>query len=591
MSMRHLGKACAYVVATTAVAACGAGDPGVPDRLVGFLSVHGTVANPDALRRAHEGLFDVQKRETELLVPIDWRMDPHSDRSWRFWLHSWTFLEPVLLAAAEGDTEALELGVRIAVDWVENNVRGAEGISEFAWYDMAVGARAACLGFLARVTSLDGHFAEEHSALLRSAVEHGEWLAADGNYVQAHNHGLYEDAGLALLCMQLPEMPLAGAWYRKARARFVQNVGATVQMGEGFHLEHSPAYHVMILELIKRMAAAARFDDSEIEQAVRKMRERTAWLVLPDGCYAQFGDTDLEAGPEWLDGIAPPEGLLFARSTGLAAVAAGDERLLAVSWYHLRGHKHSDELSFVWFLEDHRFLVDAGRYGYYYTEPGRKYAESSRAHNVLTRADMEFTFRGQKPYGSGLSGAGEIEGWTVIVGHNPLLAPQGLQHRRAWIYRPGTCLFVCDFVDNQAPERPEIRRRFHFGPDVEISETEGGSWRCVGRDGPLAVFHDLTVGGSKGRAVRGQQEPEVQGFTFPANRSWQANWCLELDAPAETEVLVGAFVVGDDVRRPQVEVTRGGSGSFVFVAAGVEPELRLEVGSPDASGRLDLRVR
>ena len=51
---------------------------------------------------------------------------------------------------------------------------------------------------------------------------------------------------------------------------------------------------------------------------------------------------------------------------GVAAVAAEGERLVAHAWYHGLGHKHSDELSFVWFARGARLLVDAGRYGYYY---------------------------------------------------------------------------------------------------------------------------------------------------------------------------------------------------------------------------------
>ena len=472
------------------LAACGPVDPPVPARTAEFSSLHGSKPDAVSVADAKRGWFTVRGRKTELLVPIDWRMDPHDDRSWRFWLHSWTFLESTLYAAAAGDQEAMRICIDIALDWIENNGQGEQGVSEFAWYDMAVGARAACLGFLVRAAR-DGAASAEYAAmLLQSAIEHGEWLADDDHYAAAHNHGLFADGGLALLCLQLPELAEARAWHAHAKRRFAGNVAATVSEVDALHLEHSPAYHTMITGLVDRIGAGAGFGDVRLSDLVSRMRARTPWLVLPDGKYAQLGDTHLINAPAWVADHPEPEGLWFARLAGLAAVATPGERLLAVAWYHVRGHKHADELSFVWYARGTRLLVDAGCYGYYYDEPGRKYAESSRSHNVLTRADREFSFRGQPAYGSGLLGAGSGAGWYAIIGHNPLFAAQEVAHRRLWLFRPGELLYVVDLVENRADERPQLRRRFHFGPEVEASHLGDSTWRLAVGDrgvGPPAT--------------------------------------------------------------------------------------------------------
>jgi len=51
-----------------------------------------------------EGYFSVRGRPTELKPPVDWRMDPIENRSWRAWLHTMRFLAvPLLAYEQEGD--------------------------------------------------------------------------------------------------------------------------------------------------------------------------------------------------------------------------------------------------------------------------------------------------------------------------------------------------------------------------------------------------------------------------------------------------------------------------------------------------------
>jgi len=321
------------------------------------------------------------------------------------------------------------------------------------------------------------------------------------------------------------------------------------------------------------------------------MRARTPWLVLPDGKYAQLGDTHLINAPAWVADHPEPEGLWFARLAGLAAVATPGERLLAVAWYHVRGHKHADELSFVWYARGTRLLVDAGCYGYYYDEPGRKYAESSRSHNVLTRADREFSFRGQPAYGSGLLGAGSGAGWYAIIGHNPLLAAQEVAHRRLWLFRPGELLYVVDLVENRADERPQLRRRFHFGPEVEASHLGDSTWRLAVGDRVVGRMCELSGEGVTFRAVRGQREPEPLGVTFPSTRTWSENWTLELDSPADLPVLVVAFALGEAPAQPSLQWVENADRTFDVALGDEEAPFFLRVGPIAADGSLRVVAR
>ncbi len=244
----------------------------------------------------------------------------------------------------------------------------------------------------------------------------------------------------------------------------------------------------------------------------------------------------------------------------------------------------------MWFARGARLLVDASRYGYYYDEPGRRYAESARAHNVLTRVDRDFSFRGQAPYGSGLTGAGSGHGWHVVLGENPLLRSQEVEHRRLWLYRPGEVLFVVDLLEDRAVKPSSFTRRFHFGPAIEVSEDADGSWRLSAGEDVIARMRDLSGAGVRVHAVRGQRSPELMGVTFPGNRSWQDIWTTELVSAPELTQLVTAFTLGAVAVSPVLRLTERQPGVFAAEFGGGVDSPDLLLGPADVDGHLQVRA-
>ncbi len=526
-----------------------------------FISVHALHPTSTEIHDSLMGKFIVGKKKVNLKPPVNWNQDPYNDRSWRFWLHSLVFLEPLLqYYSSTGDKNAFEHAVALSLDWIDKNKIGTRGISEFAWYDMAVGARAAYLGFILKAGVCHGLLnPKQNSVLTEAALNHGRWLADSRNYKSGHNHGLYEDAGLLILARQCPDLPNAHSWAKIASRRFQATVKKTVQWQEGIHLEHSPAYHFVVTNLINRFCSSLRVGGKKLSKLAKKMKLEARWFVMPDGLYPQVGDTDLVAPPRRVfKEQSSASDFSFFPKTGAAIYKSDQSYLMYTAWYHSAAHKHSDELSFVWEESRRRIIIDSGKYGYYYNEPGRKFAESARAHNTLVIGN-DFTWRGKKPYGSGLLDAKKQAGWFAVLGHNPLLK-KPLQHHRTLLYKPGFALLILDEV-NGAARDTLVTRRLHFAPGFSIKNRNGN---LVARD-PVGLVWLLGSGKiTKSNIIRGRKESPIQGFTFPANRVWQKNSVLEMVTTGDQEFIVYALVLDRGESNPPTFVTRSINGVAVI---------------------------
>lgn len=499
--------------------------------------------------------FQVVGRNTKLRPPVDWLQDPHDSRSWRYQLHTLAWLRPTIERhAIGGDPDALAAACDVVVDWARQHVgeggQAGEGVdaqvSEFAWYDMAVGLRAPYIAYVLRAGLHEGRLDGDDASLLVAAAErHGDALADPDNYAAGHNHGLYQDEGLYLLARQLPALPLAEGWAELARGRMRSTLRSTVSFDEGAHLEHSTAYQFAIVNLVSRLAANVD-GVPELDELLGRLRRTAAWHVTPAGRLVQLGDTDDIEAPAWArDAASHLRGLNALFDAGQAFVRDGNSYLAVTAAHHGSGHKQADDAGFA-LVEGGRVLLgDAGRWGYYEREPDRLYARSNRAHNVLVVDDEDLDWRHADPYGSGLLAAGEGDGWYAILVSNRLLAAKGVAHRRLLLYRPGDRLIVVD--DVRADEPHEYARHFHFGPHLD-AEMVDGRIRVSGDAAQLpasATLFDATAGLSIALA-RGRDHPDRLGWTYPADRRRTPVWTAVLRADARDATFVATLSLGDD---------------------------------------------
>ncbi|HEX6665094.1 MAG TPA: heparinase II/III-family protein [Solirubrobacterales bacterium] len=504
-----------------------------------LLGPEGREVTDETLQERH---FEVHGRPVELRPPINWRQDPHESRSWCYQLHALTWLKPTLrMYADSGSREALAVGVETVADWVSVHLDEPAEISEFAWYDMAVSQRAPTIAYVLRASLGEDMLDREQAfALLSACNRHGDELADDSKYFADHNHGLAQDEGLYLLARQIPTLPAARAWSELATGRLRRTLKATICEKEGNHLEHSTEYQFAITRMVSRLVDTMS-ELPGMRELLDRLRQTTAWHVLPTGRLAQLGDTDDTPADRWaVKAASQLRGLKVLPQTGYSFVRDGGSYLAVSAGYHSSAHKHSDDTGFILAEGGQVLLGDAGRWGYYEDEPDRLYARSAFAHNVVTVDDRDFGWRESEPYGSGLLAAGEGDGWYAILVTNPLLGQQGVGHRRLLLYRPGELLVVIDDVRAEKPH--DYARRFHFGPAFEARLDEQGRV-VVGGENLEATLTD-PADDTEVTLARGRDEPTRLGWTYPSDRKRLRVWTATLRSRAADATLVATLRLG-----------------------------------------------
>jgi len=512
-----------------------------------------------------------------LQAPIDWAADPYHDRSWRFSLNAWLPLGDVLVAhATTGNSTYLRFAVELACDWLRQNpVTG--GSNPFAWYDMAVGLRALQLAYLVDAAARDATTDPETlSTLLAGAWVHGWQLAQPRNFNAYTNHGIYQAAGLLALGRSLPELRDADEWERigaeRLRLMFKKSYSS-----DGVHLEHSPGYHSQMTRLLIAITESGLSSDPEL-LAIRGRAERAlAWMIAPDGSMPAVGDTDATVlqsaqigaslstvDPELAFGVtrgavgSPPGESFRVFPEGGYAIFRDSWKSRGTEWaqgsylmfaggFHSRTHKHADDLSFVWYDAGRWLLVDAGRYGYYYDDPARIYCESTRAHNTVEIDGSDYSRRALNAYGSALTEWGDRSGLPYVSATVQRRWPPVVQ-RRTLVFDPGRWVVAVDELE--APTSHSYEQWFHFAPDLNLA-VEGTTASAQLSDRSSLYVVPLVAGAVKAEAVRGEEQPRLQGWYSPGHRALEPNWALGYKADVTTAVFATVLCLSST--RPEVD--------------------------------------
>jgi hypothetical protein len=506
-------------------------------------------------------VYRVRGRDTELIPPIDWQMDPHDNLAWRFWFHTFQFLDvPLRIYEAEGDLDALGKARDIALDWIRTNPIGGETTGDYAWFDMSAGIRAAFLGYIWRETRRHGLLDPAQEGELTTALQvHANWLADEENYTRETNHGLFEDAGLYVMGTYAGELSESDAWRELAENRFLETLAQHVQFDEGVHKEHSPGYQIYIRDLVKLLHEQAGIGGETLGGLLEKLDAAAGWMVMPDENLVPLGDTDIQSpAPDFARAAATEEGLQPFLKAGYAFVRTNRSYLGMTCCYHSYAHKHADELSWTLYEGDHLVVGEASRYGYRdEKDPARVYARASHGHNVLIVDDESYAWREEDPYGSGLLAAGEGDGWYAILGHNPLL--KAVDHRRLLLYRPGQIVVVVD--DVRSEEEHTIDRRLHFGPDLVAARTESEIVAKGADDRPVATLFDASEVPVEITLARGVEEPRMDGWTFPRDNTKVPSDAATLRANLSSGLLVHGIALTPDV--PEKVAAREENGQTI----------------------------
>jgi Heparinase II/III-like protein/Heparinase II/III N-terminus len=524
--------------------------------------------------------------------PLPWAEADASRRSWSYHLHAW---EPLglLLSAYDHTREDrfLRRAADVALDWLAHHPKLGSG-SRFAWYDMAIGLRAARLAYIVDAACrTSDRVDDEIERLIAGAELHRAALADDERFAEHTNHGFYQAAGQLALGRRLAALPGMDAAAAAATER-LRRIAGRQFTGEGVHHEHSPGYHVLVLHALGRLVECDLVDDPEIRALAGRAGDALAWFIQPDGHLVQIGDTDarvptveeFEHPPsEHLrfvltrggEGAAPAERLRAFPDSGYIVMRdrwprpgeapEGRTHLVQICAFHSRTHKHADDLSFTWYDRGSPILVDAGRYaytgavprgselarrGFWYGHPKRVYVESTRAHNTVEIDGRSHDRRARPPYGSALRRWGERDG--VLFSEAEVRHAEA-RHVRLLLLLPQQWLLVLDLLGGDPPGH-HFTQWLHFAPRLEVA-TAGGGLRVTGARDPLHVVSLL--GAAPLAPVRGRGEPDLLGWTSPGPNAleplWTAGFAVE---GAQEHAFATLLAFGDSAPRPDVGANR-----------------------------------
>jgi hypothetical protein len=545
----------------------------------------------EVVRRAQRWEFEIGGHRLRLKPPIDWRHDPAGSASFRGSLHDLRWLDVLVHAhRRRGAPRPLRRAMRIVVDWVRQNPRGAP-TNDRTWFDKVSGDRASMIGYIVRAAACAGVIARRQARLLLgSVVEHGRFLSLPTTHTKT-NRGLFVDLGRLLLGRQVRFVRGAAKWRRGGERRFRRTVRELTFPREALWLEHSTDYQYVAINAIARFLDTPGVPPRKLAALLDRMRQTAGLLVMPDRHWLQAGNSYRQRARPWANQARREQaGRMHVMSrSGLAVVNHRQTYLAFLASFHSSIHKHSDDLSFDLYDRGRRIVADTGLY---HKDPNRyvDFQDSAAAHSVLTVDGQDFPRDDTAAYGSGLSATGQGQGWFAIEATNPLLTRQGVGHRRLLLYNRGVGVIVADAVRSGGSH--VYRRYFQLGSTIRaLPQSDGVELRDSDFRGYL--YSTTSAPSERVGLVRGQSDP-LAGFVFPGFRQREARWTVELATEganldnvttlAIREPFLRAEPIGEIGPTTRLALHRGGELRRILTVRSEGGQVVIDQAEPEGAG-------
>ncbi|HEV7348620.1 alginate lyase family protein [Telluribacter sp.] len=385
--------------------------------------------------------------------------------------------------------------------------------------------------------------------MLSSMPDHAHY----NRYFHAGNNWLtMEISALATAATNFPEYKNSDEWLTYAIATMTESMKGQVYP-DGIQTELTSHYHNVALanfELFKDICDRANRPLPDFfNQTIVSMYDYIARAVRPDGYRILNNDGDRGSDRELLMKAAQkynkPEWAYLA-SNGQSGTKPAQEpsyffpwagQLVSRSGYDAQahwsffdigpwgsGHQHSDKLHISVSAYGRDLLVDAGRFAYTgeVAQKFRPYATGSAGHNLVL-----LDGNGQNPSPK-LADEALDESHIKITPEfdyatNRFADFKNVEgtasHTRALLYVRGEFWVVVDRIQTDKPRKVETL--WHWHPDCTVTQ-DGNAIKTNNAKGNLVV---VPVGNPKMdiRFVKGQEQPEIQGWYSPEYNVYMPN--------------------------------------------------------------------
>jgi Heparinase II/III-like protein/Heparinase II/III N-terminus len=479
---------------------------------------------------------------------VNW--DGGESRSYLRLLHALTPLG-CLTEAYEltGELIYITKGLDFISNWDSNNQYSKQKNS-MAFHDETTALR---LQYILRFYLVcNANFTLSDKKIVENIMEFTTKLLSEDDFHSTNtNHGMFQDIAL-----------LQYSYYKDDEEKKelalnrLLNYFNHVYTNEGVHKEHSPAYHLVVSNNLKKIIEFIKDIDLnlsiKLNQIYVKTEEFATFVLKPDSSLPPLGDTERKFIKDTgFKELYKGENFLFSSTTGKVGsppretVKVFKESGYAIfrnDWlkkekstyvlfnaaYHVDYHKHSDDLSLC-IYSNGDLITEAGPNGYNYSDPLTQYGYSSFAHNTLI-VDGKGLVRTDGQYDKVFIEDYIItENYSEVTGVNQRF--ENVVHKRNVLFNEHEELIrVQDKVFSEHNHNYKLLWHVADGVKAHVRDNFVELFRG---DNKVAEIEFVAKVPFKVNQFSGQKEPSVKGWMFSKMEHGVPSTVLEVDFEGE----------------------------------------------------------
>ncbi|WP_052256885.1 heparinase II/III family protein [Salinicoccus sp. YB14-2] len=355
----------------------------------------------------------------------------------------------------------------IILDWYYkcHNNRGIQHV----WNEHAVSSRILNVLFFQNVKN---NYYKINKLIINDIINsHCNFLYNEDNY-KNNNHGIMMDNAL-LAASYFSENVNKQFYIEKAFYRLKYTINRDFTR-KGLHLENSPEYHRLVLNLLSKSEYLMSFlnlkFDVETNRILNRAKKVSSYIVKPNKIYPLIGDTglilDKKLDKNYVDftdfeggfGVYHYKNYKNPEQSTYLTFKSGAQKTT---------HKHNDDLSITLFMDGHDILVDSGKYSYDNNDSFRKFLISPKAHNTIFIENKDYTYKlNTYPNKLRISDYRVRGNNKIIQGVNNLYSD--VKIKRSIIFNKYRLIFLIDNVMSKGPE--SVIQNFNIDESAKIEK-------------------------------------------------------------------------------------------------------------------------